>query len=74
METKDEIRLIPISSEPKPIPEVPTISEVPVVPVKGKLCLNMIVKNESKIITRLLSSVVDLIDTIHNVFDVYGYY
>ncbi len=37
-------------------------SETPRV-VRGKLCLNMIVKNESKIITRLLSSVVDLIDT-----------
>ena len=27
-----------------------------------KLCLNMIVKNESKIITRLLDSVIDIID------------
>ena len=27
-----------------------------------KLCLNMIVKNESKIITRLFDSIVDLID------------
>ena len=27
------------------------------------LCLNSIVKNESKIITRMLSSVVDIIDT-----------
>jgi len=31
--------------------------------VKGILCLNMIVKNESKIIERLLTSVVDIIDT-----------
>ena len=30
---------------------------------KGKLCLNMIVKNESRIIERLLSSVVAIIDT-----------
>ena len=28
-----------------------------------KICLNMIVKNESKIITRLLDSVIDIIDT-----------
>ena len=28
-----------------------------------KLCLNMIVKNESKIITRLFNSVVDIIDS-----------
>jgi glycosyltransferase involved in cell wall biosynthesis len=32
-------------------------------PVKGKLCLNMIVKNESKIIERLLGSVLSIIDT-----------
>jgi glycosyltransferase involved in cell wall biosynthesis len=30
--------------------------------VKGKLCLNMIIKNESKIITRLLDSVKSIID------------
>lgn len=30
---------------------------------KGKLCLNMIVKNESKIITRLFDSVVNIIDS-----------
>jgi len=30
---------------------------------KGKLCLNMIVKNESRIIERLLSSVLPIIDT-----------
>ena len=29
----------------------------------GKICLNMIIKNESKIITRLLESVVHIIDT-----------
>jgi tetratricopeptide (TPR) repeat protein len=32
-------------------------------PVKGRLCLNMIVKNESRIITRLLETVVPIIDT-----------
>lgn len=32
-------------------------------PIKGKLCLNMIVKNESRIITRLLESVLNIIDT-----------
>lgn len=32
-------------------------------PEKGKLCLNMIVKNESRIIERLLSSVLSIIDT-----------
>ncbi len=37
-----------------------TISEVP---TKGFLCLNMIVKNESKIIERLLGSVLSIIDT-----------
>ena len=31
--------------------------------VKGQLCLNMIVKNESKIIERLLGSVLDIVDT-----------
>lgn len=31
--------------------------------MKGKLCLNMIVKNESKIIERLLDSVISIIDT-----------
>ena len=36
------------------------ISEVP---TKGFLCLNMIVKNESKIIERLLGSVLGIIDT-----------
>ena len=30
---------------------------------KGKLCLNMIVKNESKIITRLFNSVISIIDS-----------
>jgi tetratricopeptide (TPR) repeat protein len=39
---------------------VPT---VPVVPTKGKLCLNMIVKNESRIIERLLQTVLPVIDT-----------
>lgn len=34
-----------------------------ITPVKGKLCLNMIVKNESKIIERLLTSVLPIIDT-----------
>lgn len=32
-------------------------------PVRGKLCLNMIVKNESKIIERLLGSVLSIVDT-----------
>ena len=32
-------------------------------PVKGKLCLNMIVKNESRIIRRLIDSVVGIIDS-----------
>lgn len=32
-------------------------------PVKGHLCLNMIVKNESRIIERLLGSVLSIIDT-----------
>jgi glycosyltransferase involved in cell wall biosynthesis len=63
METKDEIRLIPISSEPKTIPEVQVVQVVPTVPIKGKLCLNMIVKNESRIIERLLSSVLSIVDT-----------
>jgi len=44
-----------------------TISEVDdttrVKPIKGKLCLNMIIKNESNIITRLLDSVKPIIDT-----------
>jgi tetratricopeptide (TPR) repeat protein len=40
-----------------------TVPTVPVVPTKGKLCLNMIVKNESRIIERLLSSVLSIIDT-----------
>lgn len=34
-----------------------------VAPVKGKLCLNMIVRNEGRIITRLLESVVGIIDS-----------
>lgn len=38
-------------------------SEEQVVPTKGKLCLNMIVKNESKIIERLLTTVLPIIDT-----------
>lgn len=33
------------------------------VPLKGRLCLNMIVKNESRIIERLLGSVLSIIDT-----------
>lgn len=33
------------------------------VPQKGKLCLNMIVKNESRIIERLLESTLSIIDT-----------
>jgi len=33
------------------------------VAAKGKLCLNMIVKNESKIIERLLGSVLSIVDT-----------
>lgn len=32
-------------------------------PVKGKLCLNMIVKNESRIIQRLMESVIGVIDS-----------
>lgn len=32
-------------------------------PIKGKLCLNMIVKNESKIMERMLGSVLSIIDT-----------
>jgi tetratricopeptide (TPR) repeat protein len=40
-----------------------TKDEIPVIPTKGKLCLNMIVKNESRIIERLLSSVLSIIDT-----------
>lgn len=34
-----------------------------IIPVKGRLCLNMIVKNESRIIERLLSTVLPIIDT-----------
>jgi len=34
-----------------------------VTPRKGKLCLNMIVKNESRIIERLLESVLPIVDT-----------
>ena len=34
-----------------------------IVPTKGKLCLNMIVKNESRIIERLLASVLSIVDT-----------
>ena len=33
------------------------------IPTKGKLCLNMIVKNESRIIERLLQTVLPVIDT-----------
>ena len=32
-------------------------------PIKGKLCLNMIVKNESRIIQRLMDSVISIIDS-----------
>lgn len=32
-------------------------------PAKGKLCLNMIVKNESRIIQRLMESVIEIIDS-----------
>lgn len=42
------------------------VAEIPVNPVnpdKGFLCLNMIVKNESRIIERLLGSVLGIIDT-----------
>jgi len=38
-------------------------SGIETVQKKGKLCLNMIVKNESRIIRRLIDSVVDIIDT-----------
>lgn len=39
--------------------EIPEVVE----PVRGKLCINMIVKNESKIIERLLGSVLSIVDT-----------
>ena len=42
---------------------MPTAAALTTVPVKGILCLNMIVKNESKIIERLLASVVNIVDT-----------
>ncbi len=44
-------------------PTVPEAKEYADPVVKGQLCLNMIVKNESKIIERLLGSVLDIIDT-----------
>ena len=39
----------------------PPVTEIQT--VRGKLCLNMIVKNESKIIERLLASVLSIVDT-----------
>jgi glycosyltransferase involved in cell wall biosynthesis len=43
------------------ISEIPATAAIPA--KKGKLCLNMIVKNESKIIERLLTTVLPIIDT-----------
>lgn len=47
--------------EPSPTDPIPT-DPIPSYPKVSKLCLNMIVKNESKIILRILSSVSDMID------------
>ena len=50
---------INFSDEPRIIiTELPTEKTT-----KGKLCLNMIVKNESRIIKRLLESVINIIDS-----------
>jgi len=45
------------------MPSVASESTDTVTPTRGLLCLNMIVKNESKIITRLFDSILGIIDT-----------
>jgi len=53
-----------LSSLLEKVQSSPYLSVVPAAPaVKGKLCLNMIVKNESRIIRRLIDSVTDIIDS-----------
>ena len=53
-----------VSETSKPInPEENVSQDDQVVPTKGRLCLNMIVKNESRIIERLLTSVLSIVDT-----------
>jgi tetratricopeptide (TPR) repeat protein len=44
------------------VEEVDSDDEISVEPSKNRICLNMIVKNESRIIRRLLESCVDLLD------------
>lgn len=56
LETKD------VNFSPPTLTIVESTAPTPV-PSKGKLCLNMIVKNESKIIERLLTTVLPIIDT-----------
>jgi tetratricopeptide (TPR) repeat protein len=65
-EIPDEIQIkdyIDIFDKKREIFVHPTVPIVPIVPIKGRLCLNMIVKNESRIIERLLESVLPIIDT-----------
>ena len=52
-----------VSGDNESGPTLIVSEEVAAAPVKGKLCLNMIVKNESKIIERLMTSVLGIIDT-----------
>lgn len=62
-EDKSNVSVLPKNTNEDKIPIYYSITDVKITsPDKPRICLNMIVKNESKVILRMLESVVNIID------------